>query len=158
MVRPGICIYGYYPNSRTRKEDALDLKPCLKFLARVTFIRDIAAGESISYVRAFTAEKPMRVATAGVGYSDGYPHQLAGKGFVLIRNKKFPVLPAVTANHVMIDLLGDKDVRLGDEVTLVDDQKGPGLTADSLAELAGIADYKLLIGVNPLLLRRTVSA
>jgi len=153
MVRPGITLYGYYPNARTRKEDALGLKPALRLVARVTFIRDVAAGESISYVRAIKAERPMRVAAVGIGYSDGYPPALGGKGFVRIRGKSFPVLPAVTSNHIMVDLGDDRGIEIGDEAVLIDNERSSGAAADSLSELCGVSDYKLLIGINPLIPR-----
>ena len=153
MVRPGITLYGYYPNVQTRKEDPLNLKPALKLNARVIFLKDLAPGDSLSYHRAFTVPKKMRVATVGIGYSDGYPPDLGGKGFVLIRNKRFPVLKAVTANHAMVDLGDDREVEIGDEVVLINSTPGSGLTADALAEQCGISDYRILIGLNPLLPR-----
>ena len=153
MVRPGIMLYGYYPNARTRKEDALGLKPALRLAARVTFIGDVAAGESISYVRAIKAERPMRVAAVGIGYSDGYPPALGGTGVVRIRGENFPVLPAVTSNHIMVDLRNNRGVEIGDEAVLLDSDRSSGAAADSLAELGGLSDYKLLIGINPLIPR-----
>jgi alanine racemase len=153
LVRPGITLYGYYPNAQTQKEDALDLRPALKLFARVIFIRDLEPGESASYHRAFVAQRPTRVATVGIGYSDGYPPQLGGKGSVLIRDKKFPVLNAVTSNHLMVELGEDRDVGIGDEAVLIDSDRSSGLTADVLAEQCGISDYKILIGLNPRLPR-----
>lgn len=153
MVRPGITLYGYYPNAQTQKEDALDLKPALKLSARVIFIKDLEPGDSASYHRVFVAQRQTRVATVGIGYSDGYPPQLGGKGSVLIRNKKFPVLTAVTSNHLMVELGEDRDVRIGDEVVLIDSDRSAGLTADVLAEQSGVSDYKILIGLNPRLPR-----
>jgi alanine racemase len=153
MVRPGITLYGYYPNAQTQKGDALELRPALKLLARVIFIRDLEPGESASYHRAFVAQRPTRVATVGIGYSDGYPPQLGGTGSVLIRNKKFPVLNAVTSNHLMVELGEDRDVRVGDEAVLIDPDRSAGLTADVLAEQSGVSDYKILISLNPRLPR-----
>ena len=153
MIRPGITIYGYYPNARTRKQDVLGLKPALKLEAKVSFIKELAAGESFSYLRAFRAERKMRAATVGIGYSDGYPVSFGGKVQVLIRGKKFPVLEAITSNHAMVDLGDDREVRVGDEVTLVDPDRKSGLAADDLAEMSGVGDYKILIGLNPLLPR-----
>jgi len=153
MVRPGITLYGYYPNARTQKEDTLSLKPALKLKARVVFIKDLAPGDSLSYLRAFKALKKMRVATVGIGYSDGYPPELGGKGFALIRDKRFSMLKAVTANHAMVDLGDDREVEIGDEVVLIDSTPGSGLTADVLAEQCGLSDYRILIGLNPLLPR-----
>ncbi|OGD31668.1 MAG: alanine racemase [Candidatus Aminicenantes bacterium RBG_19FT_COMBO_58_17] len=153
MIRPGITLYGYYPNAGTRKTDALGLKPVLKLSARVSFIKDLGAGEPFSYLRAFKAESKMRLATIGIGYSDGYPFLFSGKVQVLIRNKKFPVLGAITSNHVMVGLGDDREVRIGDEVTLIDPDRSSGLAADDLAGPSGVADYKILIGLNPLIPR-----
>ncbi|MBM3310768.1 MAG: alanine racemase, partial [Candidatus Aminicenantes bacterium] len=149
MVRPGIALYGYYPNARTRAENSLGLEPALRLKASVTFVRDIMPGESLSYLKAVKLDRPTRVATVGVGYSDGYPHLLAGKGVVFIGGRPFPVLPAVTSNHTMIDLGDDKSVRAGDDVVLIDSRRESAAAADALAEVSGGSDYKFLIGLNP---------
>jgi alanine racemase len=98
----------------------------------------------------------MRAATVGVGYSDGYPALLAGKSHVLISGQKFPVIAAVTANHMMVDLDSDTSVKVGNEVILMDDRPGSGLTADVLASLSGASVYKILMGLNPLLSRHCI--
>jgi alanine racemase len=154
MIRPGITLYGYYPNAQTQKEDLLNLRPALKLMAKVIFVKDMRPGDSVSYHRVFKAQKKMRVATVGVGYSDGYLPQLGGKGFVSIRGKKFPVMAAVTSNHVMVDLNNDQEIKVGDDAILIDNQKISGLTADVLEAQSGVSDYKILIGLNPLLPRR----
>jgi len=156
MVRPGITLYGYYPSPETQKEDSLVLKPALKLLGKVVFVKELSPGESLSYHRSFAATKKMRIAAVGIGYSDGYPSQLVGKGAVLIKNKKYPVIAAVTANHAMVDLAGNPDIKIGDEVTLIDNQKNSGLTADVLEEASGVSSYKILIGLNPLLPRKYI--
>ncbi|HDT14252.1 MAG TPA: alanine racemase [Candidatus Aminicenantes bacterium] len=153
MVRPGIALYGYYPNARTMREDSLGLEPALRLTATITFVRDVEPGESLSYLRAVRIDRPTRVATVGIGYSDGYPPMLGGKGVVLVDGRAFPVLLAVTSNHVMIDLGDDRTVRVGDEVVLVENRRGSEAAADSLAVASGGSDYKFLIGLNPLLPR-----
>jgi len=158
MVRPGITLYGYYPNARTRRENSLGLEPALRLKASVTFVRDVKPKESLSYLRAIRVERPTRVATVGIGYSDGYPHLLGGKGTVLIGGRAFPVLPAVTSNHIMIDLGDDRAVRIGDEVLLIDNRRGSEAAADALAEASGGSDYRFLIGLNPRLPRIFVTA
>jgi alanine racemase len=153
MVRPGIALYGYYPNAGTMREDSLGLEPALRLIASVTFVRDVAPGESLSYLRAVKIDRPTRVATVGIGYSDGYPHLLGGKGIVLIGGRSFPVLPAVTSNHVMIDLGDDQTVRVGDEAVLIDNRRGSPAAADLLAHASGGSDYRFLIGLNPMIPR-----
>jgi len=154
MIRPGITLYGYYPNAQTQKEDLLKLRPALKLMAKVIFIKDMRPGDSVSYHRAIKAQKNMRAATVGIGYSDGYPPQLGGKGFVSIRGKKYPVMAAVTSNHIMVDLGDDKDIKVGEDVTLIDNRIDSGLTADVLEAQSGVSDYKILIGLNPQLPRK----
>ncbi len=156
MVRPGIMLYGYYPSEKTQRADELGLKPVARWCSRVIDIRELQPGETLSYHRVYKATQTMRVATIGVGYSDGYPAQLAGKNHVLIKGKKFPLLAAVTANHMMVDLEGDQSVAVGDEAILLDNTPGSGLTADILASLSGTSSYKILIWLNPLLPRHSV--
>ncbi len=156
MVRPGIMVYGYYPSQRTQQEDRLALKPAARWLAKVIDVRELAPGDTLSYHRVFKATRAIRAATVGVGYSDGYPAQLAGKSHVFIKGQQFPVIAAVTANHMMVDLNNDITVKIGDEVLLMDDRQGSGLTAALLAELGSSSVYKIVIGLNPLLPRRYV--
>lgn len=157
MIRPGITLYGYYPNAQTQREDLLKLRPALKLTAKVIFIKDLLPGDSLSYHRVLKARKRMRVATVGIGYSDGYLPQLGGKGFVSIKGKKYPVMSAVTSNHIMVNLNNDQEIKVGDDGTLIDNQKDTGLTADVLEAQSGVSDYKILIGLNPALPRKFLS-
>lgn len=153
MVRPGITIYGYYPNVQTQKEDSLNLKPALRLKARVIFIKDLEPGETLSYHRVFKAHQKMRVATLGIGYSDGYQVQLGGQGQAIIKGKNYPVLTLITANHLLIDLKNSSEIRIGDEAILIDLEKNSPATAASLALASGVSSYRILIGLNPLLPR-----
>ncbi len=157
LVRPGIMLYGYYPSAETQHENKLLLKPSLRLIARVIDIRFLTPGDTLSYHRAYVADRALWVATVGLGYSDGYPSQLAGKSAVVITGKLYPVIGAVTANHLQVDLGESEDVRVGDEVVLIDNQPEADLGADILGELAGSSTYKILIGLNPLIPRRTAS-
>lgn len=156
MVRPGIMLYGYYPSPEAQKEDRLGLRPVLKLKAKVVDIRDLSPGDTISYHRIFKAKEKMRAATLGIGYSDGFMPQLGGKGEVIIKEKKFLLLPAITANHTMVDLINDPEIQVGDEAILIDNEKQGTLTADVLSEQSGLSVYKMLIGLSPFLPRELV--
>jgi alanine racemase len=156
LVRPGIMLYGYYPSAATQQENRLSLKPALRLLARVIDIRLLSPGDTLSYHRAYVADRAMWVATVGLGYSEGYPAQLAGKGVVMIKGKTYQVIAAVTANHMMVDLNNSEEVRIGDEIILIGNQPEDEPTADVVAELSAVSVYRILIGLNPLLPRRAV--
>ncbi|MBD3413295.1 MAG: alanine racemase [Candidatus Aminicenantes bacterium] len=156
MVRPGITLYGCYPNQETRKQDPLSLRPVLEFKSRVVDVKTINPGESVSYHRAYKAQKRETIAVIPVGYSDGYPPSVSQNSKVLIKGKKYPIINTVTANHMEALVSSDSPVSPGDEVTLIGSEGSRGsekITADDVAQWAGISNYKVLIGLNPLVPR-----
>lgn len=157
MVRPGILLYGYYPNSKTQQEDRFSLKPVLQIKSRVAAVKTLHPGDSVSYHRAYTAKKREKIAVIPAGYSDGYPLGAVGKGWVLIKGKKYPLIGDITANHMEVLLDMDSPVGVGDLVTLLGSQGSQTLTADRLAEWGSLSTYKILIKLNPLLPKKTFS-
>jgi len=153
MIRPGITLYGCYPNQETRKQGSLSLRPVLEFKSRVVDVKTLNPGESVSYHRAYKAEKRGKIAVIPVGYSDGYPPSVSQKSKVLIEGKKYPLINTVTANHMEALINVDSPVSPGDEVTLIGSQGSEKITADDVAQWSGISNYKVLIGLNPLIPR-----
>jgi alanine racemase len=149
MVRPGIMLYGLFPSMHAEKERKLDLKPALSLKARVAYVKTLRPGESVSYHRAFTASQPERIATLAVGYSDGFPRTLAGKGAVLISARRCPIL-TISAN-AMIVRLGDTPAAIGDEVVLLGAQGDAAISASEVADLTAASVYNVVIGMSGLL-------
>ncbi len=145
-VRPGIMLYGFYPDSEDR-ESGLDLRLALSFKARVEQVKWVEAGESLTYSRRFTAEKRMKVGTVHIGYSDGYPRGLTKKGLVRVGGVIKPVLGTVSVNHILVDLDGT-DVDVGGVVEAIG--RGGENDGHRVAEEAGIMTYSLMVGLNPL--------
>ncbi|UCE42708.1 MAG: alanine racemase [Candidatus Aminicenantes bacterium] len=158
MVRPGILLYGYYPNQKTQKEDHLSLKPILQFKSRVAAVKILRPGDSVSYHRAYTAKTKEKMAVIPVGYSDGYPYSIVGKGWVLIKGQKYPLIGDITANHLEVRLDLDSPVGVGDEVILIGSQGPHTIFANQLADWESISTYKILLRLNPLLPRRTLES
>jgi alanine racemase len=156
MVRPGILVYGYYPSEESQHNDKLALKPVLQLKCRVAAVKTLRPGDSISYHRAYIAKTREKIAVLPIGYSDGYPFNMAGRGFVLLNGERAPIVGSVTANHLEVRLKLDSNVSVGDEAVLIGDQKKENISADELARWAEISTYKILIGLNPLLQRISV--
>lgn len=153
MVRAGIALYGVAPApalaGRVRLEPALDL------VSRVTAVRSVAAGESVSYGRSWYATEPVRVATAPVGYADGIRRHSGAAGVeVLIRGRRRPILGTVTMDQLMVAV--DAEVAVGDEVVLIGAQGSEKVTVDEVAERLGTIAYEVLVGLGPRLPRVTV--
>src|SRR5207302_10542141 len=85
IVRAGIVLYGISPLPEFQKL----LKPAMTWKTRISLVRDVPKGASISYGRTFITPKPMRVATLTAGYADGYPRHLSNRGAeILVRGKR----------------------------------------------------------------------
>ena len=145
-VRPGLMLYGLYPEPEDR-DAGIELRPALAFKARLEHVKWIEAGDSVTYSRRFVAPKRMKVGTLHVGYSDGFPRGLTKKGLVRVGGVIKPVLGAVSVNHHIIDLDGT-DAEVGDVVEVVS-REGEN-TLERLSELAGIMPYSFCVGLNPL--------
>ena len=115
MCRAGIIGYGLYPSDDVRK--TLELKPAMKLVARVVFVKKISAGTSIGYGRNFVAKRDSVIATLPLGYADGYIR--AYKNFhVEINGRLAPVAGRVCMDQTMIDVTDAGDVKVGDEAIL----------------------------------------
>ncbi len=145
MVRPGISMYGHYPSRQLTR--SVPLRPALALTTTVAFVKSIDAGESVSYGRRFVASKRTRIATLPVGYADGYSRLLTGKSSVLIGGRRFPVVGTICMDMIMVDV-GDADVSVGDEATLVGRQNGQEITCWDLADRVGTIPYEILCGIS----------
>ncbi|NEX13812.1 MAG: alanine racemase [Prosthecochloris sp.] len=143
MVRPGIMLYGYFPDDSVKGR--ADLKPVMLLSTKVMFIKEVEAGTTISYNRTWTAPSRRRIATLSAGYADGYPRTLSNRTTVSIRGKTFPQVGTITMDQFMVDLGNDRDVRVGDDALLFG---GEGISAADLALTAGTISYELLCAVS----------
>lgn len=153
MVRAGIALYGVAPAPALAGR--VRLEPALELVSRVTAVRSVAAGESVSYGRSWHAAEPVRVATIPIGYADGIRRHSGAAGVeVLIRGRRRPILGTVTMDQLMVAV--DAEVAVGDEVVLIGAQGSEKLTVDEVAERLGTIAYEVLVGLGPRLPRVTV--
>ncbi|MCM1101424.1 MAG: alanine racemase [Clostridium sp.] len=148
VVRAGIALYGLSPSDEV-PADGYGLRPALSLHSRVVYVKTLRKGQSVSYGGLFTAEHDMRIATVPVGYGDGYPRSLScGKGYVLIRGERAPILGRVCMDQFMADVSGISDVAAGDAVTLLGSDGGERITAEQLGAWSGRFDYELVCDLN----------
>lgn len=147
MVRPGIILYGMYPSEDVEK-NVLSLHPALRLCSHVTYVKQVHVGEPISYGGTYVADKEIIVATVPVGYGDGYPRELSGKGYVLIHGKKAPILGRICMDQLMVDVSEISDVKVEDKVVLVGDMDGTSITVEDIARLSGRFNYEFICGLN----------
>lgn len=143
LVRAGIALYGLHPSEEVRGE-ALELKPALSLYSRIVYLKTIHRGQSVSYGGTFTAERDMRVATVPLGYGDGYPRSLSGKGYVLICGKPAPILGRICMDQFMVDVSEIPEAGEGERVVLLGSDGGGRISAEELGELSGRFNYELV--------------
>ena len=147
LVRAGIILYGLWPSDEVSKT-AVCLKPALSLYSTIVYIKDIQEGTAVSYGGKFVADKKMKIATIPVGYGDGYPRSLSGKGFVLIQGQRAPILGRVCMDQFMVDVSHIANVNMGDKVTLIGEDKGQRITVEELGDLADKFNYEFVCGLS----------
>ena len=128
--------------------DIVPLKPVMSLVSHISYVKNIEAGDEVSYGGTFKAEKTMRVATIPVGYADGYPRMLSGKGYVLIKGRKAPILGRVCMDQFMVDVTDIEGVTRGDEVVLLGKQGDERITAEELGDISGRFNYELVCDIS----------
>jgi alanine racemase len=152
MVRPGMAIYGVYSETAFRGLGLMDLRPAVALRARVAYVKQLRAGDSAGYNRAYLAREDVWVATLPVGHADGLPRAAARGGRVRIGGRLFPLVATVSASHCIAELGKEPLVRAGDIATLFDWEDGS--RPEDLAAGFGGSVYDLLMHLSPLLARR----
>lgn len=145
MVRPGIMLYGVYPDPAVKR--TVILRPALAWKSRVVYFKVVRAGNPVSYGSTWQSDHPVRIVTVPVGYGDGYFRSMSNKASVIIRGKKYPEVGRVCMDQIMINIESDSAFN-GDEVTLIGESDGEQISAQDLAEWAGTIPYEILTNIN----------
>lgn len=143
LVRAGITIYGIYPSDEVETEK-LPIESILEWKASVSYVKEIHAGDAISYGGTYVAPDTRKIATIPVGYADGYPRSLSNKGCVLIHGKRAPITGRVCMDQFMVDVTDIPDVKPMDEVTLIGKDGDEHITTQEMGDLSGRFPYELV--------------
>ncbi|MDQ6928946.1 MAG: alanine racemase, partial [Actinomycetota bacterium] len=152
LVRCGIAVYGVAPSLALHGR--AELQPAMTLRAEVSYVKEVAAGEGLSYGLRHRVSGPSVVATVPIGYADGVPWQLGvNGGEVLLGGRRRPIAGSVTMDQILLDC-GDGAVRPGDEVVLLGRQGDDEILAWEWAERAGTIAYDVLCGIGARVPRR----
>ena len=146
LVRPGVMIYGSYPDPACPR--TLPLLPGLEWRSRVVFTKPVAAGETVSYGRTWTAPRDTWIATVPIGYGDGFSRALSNRGRMLIGGRSYPIAGRVCMDQTMLDLGPEPTVAVGDEVVVVGSSGDEQITVAELAALMGTITYEVTCLIN----------
>ncbi len=145
LVRPGIFLYGGRAGA-----DLPSPEPVATLRAPVVSLRTLRAGDSVSYGAEWRARAPTRIATLGVGYSDGVPRSVRGPAQALLAGDRCPIVGRVTMDMIMVEVPPARadQVRVGDVATLFGADGENAITLDEFAGWAGTVSYEILTGLG----------
>jgi len=136
LVRPGIALFGPAGDAST------PLLPALRLDARIAQIRDVAPATGVGYGLSHVTAEPRRLATLGIGYADGWPRSLSGRGAAWFDGTRLPIIGRVSMDSMTIDVsaLPEDGIAAGDFVELI----GPSQSPADVARDAGTIDHEIL--------------
>jgi alanine racemase len=146
MVRPGIMIYGYYPDESTPK--TIPLLPGISFFSSISFLKRVKKGTSIGYGRTWVAPTDTWIATLPAGYADGFNRLFSNCGRVLVNGNSYPIVGRVCMDQSMIDLGPETEVRVGDEVVLIGRSGEQVITTYEWAETLKTITYEITCQIS----------
>ncbi len=141
LFRPGIFLYGGNPASGCTPP-----RPVLALKAEVIRVRSIRKGESVSYGGEWLAEHDTHVATLGIGYADGLPRALQGRGHVLLAGRRCPFVGRVTMDMTMVEIGPEcgQTLRVGDVATLIGSHGDDSISLDEFSAWSQTISYEVL--------------
>ena len=153
-VRPGLMLYGVSPFAdraaagESASAEDVDLEPAMTLAARVIALRRVAAGDSVGYGGEWTAPSATTIATLPIGYADGIPRAVLGRGRVELAGAMRPIVGRVSMDSVCVDV-GDAAISVGDVATVFGRTPlGQRIPVENFAHEAGTIGYEILVGVG----------
>ena len=145
MVRPGIALYGHYPDPSCEGMVEDGLKPVMTVKTRVVFVKHLPKGTAISYGCTHVLQRDSVIATLPIGYGDGFFRLLSNKYGMLLHGRRAPIVGRVCMDMCMVDVTDIPGVQPGDEAEVF----GENNPIETAADLVGTIQYELLCDVNP---------
>ncbi len=146
MVRPGIILYGLYPDEWMR--DMLPLTPVMSLRTHVSMIKDVPAEVAVSYGKKYVTDDTTTLATVPIGYADGYTRRTFGKAHMLIGGKQAPVCGRICMDQCMLDVTGMDGIEAGTMVTAFGKDGDAVLSAETYASWSDTINYEIVCSIG----------
>lgn len=149
MVRIGLAVYGLYPSEAAKQ--AMDLRLAISLVSRIVGINTCRSGETISYGRSYTVQREeQRIAVLPIGYFDGLHRNYSGKGSVIIRGQKAPMVGNICMDFMMADITDISNASIGDSVLIFgEDEHGNYQSPEDLATSGDSIIHELITCLGP---------
>lgn len=139
-VRFGISMYGLTPSPEIQSLLPFTLKPAFSLHTKLIHVKQMHAGEKVSYGATYEASEGEWIGTLPIGYADGWIRKLRGQE-VLVDGKRTPIVGRICMDQCMIRL--PHKYLCGTEVTLIGRQGDEEITIDDIAKKLETINYEV---------------
>jgi alanine racemase len=141
-VRPGAALYGVAPFP----DESNPMDQVVELTTQILQVRDVDSPRTVGYGATHRVRRPSRIATAGVGYADGYFRTLSNRSLGFIGDHPAPVVGRVSMDLITLDVteVPAELVHPGARVELL----GPHRSVDQLGTDAGTNGYEVLTSLG----------
>jgi alanine racemase len=156
IVRPGLLLYGIVPPPLA---STIPLQPVMSLTSRVVSVKGVRPGEGVGYGTRYVAETPRSIAVVPAGYADGLDTRLDGRGFVLIRGRRVPIVGALSMDMMTVDVSELDTVEPGDEVVILGrqgDERWQRIDAREMAAWIGTIPWEIVCRIGTRIERQYV--
>ncbi len=153
MIRAGISLYGLWASNETKISakivcvNDLKLMPALSWRVKAQLVKRVLKDSYIGYGLTYRCDKDMDIAVFPVGYFDGLPRIVSGKGYVLIDGKRCLILGRIMMNHIVVDVssVDLKNISHRDIVaTIIGSSKDERISVETLSSWAQTINYEIV--------------
>ncbi|MGM0846731.1 MAG: alanine racemase [Bacillota bacterium] len=139
-VRAGIAMYGLSPSKEMKSLLPFRLKQVFSLHTRLVQVKELQAGEKVSYGATYETKKNEWIGTLPIGYADGWLRKLQGQE-VLVEGERAPIVGRICMDQCMISL--PAEVKPGTKVTLIGRQDGDFISMDEIADKLDTINYEV---------------
>lgn len=143
LIRIGVAMYGLHPSEA--RPLPTEFRPALSWQAVLSHVKEVGAGEGISYGHTYVTRRQERIGTVPVGYADGYRRTSGNR--VLVHGIEVPVVGRVCMDQILVQLDEIPAASSGDEVVLLGKQGEAQISAETIARRWGTINYEVVSGI-----------
>ncbi|WP_080872163.1 alanine racemase [Oceanobacillus timonensis] len=155
MVRVGVSLYGLYPEPHLKK--ILSLRQVMSLKTKPVLIKNVPAGQSISYGRTYTTTKDTKIATLPIGYADGFSRLLSNQGHVTVRGKECLIVGRICMDQSMVDVSDVEDIHENDTITIFGEPDEGYISLETVAEQMQTIHYETVCLIGKRVPRKYVT-
>ncbi|HET7303433.1 MAG TPA: alanine racemase [Segeticoccus sp.] len=148
LVRPGLAVYGLSPVPDLGDSGSFGLTPAMQLEADVALVKQVPAGQGVSYGHTYLTAEETTLALVPMGYGDGIPRAAGNAAPVQVAGRRGTISGRVCMDQFTVDVGPGAEVAAGDRVVLFGSGADGEPTAEDWARAVGTISYEIVTRVG----------